>query len=158
MAEPKFKTLPFVEDRQSQHWTYPREMLENGGPYGEALRAADERIRRNRSNITYEQLWQFRGLLVHECEMAKSWRLLWDSGDDPQRAMAGWASTSNESLTDLTRVIGILRTKDRLQGYALRQIFLRAPNSPCRQTTSAPVLCLTLISNLVGLLYQPVGA
>jgi hypothetical protein len=124
MAKLSFKQPPFKEVLKAQRWSYPPSLFTE--TYPQALSSAEAFVRKKRPQISDLDWWHLRSLLVHECEMAKSWRQLWDSKDDPQRATYEWLSGSDESLRSAAKFIDYLRKMDTRQGYDVRDIFFRS--------------------------------
>ena len=136
MSELSFKKVPIREQRKAQRWSYRMELFSDESPYSEALMSAEKVLRQRRPGITIQEWSNFRTLLVHECEMAKDWRSLWDDKVDPQRATSEWVVGSRASLREVIGHINLLRKKDKWQGYDLREAFFRSAQiavSPAEQ-------------------------
>jgi hypothetical protein len=123
-AKLSFKRPPIKEVPRARTWTYNELFFTE--TYAAALSSAEKFVRKERPQTSDQEWLHFRTLLVHECEMAKSWQPLWETKEDPQRATFEWRSSSDQSLGSVTRYINHLRTMDKRQGYDLRNIFFNS--------------------------------
>jgi hypothetical protein len=123
-AKLSFKKPPIKEVQRERSWTYRKSLFTD--TYAVALSSAEKFVRMKRPQTSDQEWLHFRTLLVHECEMAKSWKQLWDSKEDPQRAVSEWLVSSDESLRSVNKFIDYLRKMDNRQGYDLRDIFFRS--------------------------------
>ena len=121
-----FRRPPIREVQSANRWTYDASFFSAESAYFEALRSAELFVKKRRHTFSAADSTKLRTLLVHECEMAKKWELLWISGDDPQRAMANWFNSASSSFGELEKIVEVLRKKDDRQGSELRDIFYRS--------------------------------
>jgi hypothetical protein len=116
-----FKKPPIKEVQGARSWTFEKFLFTE--TYADTLSSAEKLVRTKRPQTSNQEWLHFRTLLVHECEMAKSWKRLWDSKDDPQRAAGEWLNNSDERRRSVNKFIDNLRIMDKRQGYDLRDMF-----------------------------------
>jgi hypothetical protein len=129
----KFKQPPIREVQSAKRWSYDASLFSADSPYFEALRSAELFVSKRRPTLSKADWTKLRTLLVHECEMAKEWQLLWINGDDPQRAMASSFNSASASLDEVEKIVEMLQKKDNRHGSDLRNIFYH-----CAQIAISP--------------------
>ena len=132
----RFASPPISELHRSRSYRYDTELFEQSSPYFEALREAEKLVRRHYPSLTREVWNHLNTLLVHECEQSKLWVQLWDTKNDPQRAIDEWHSLSRDAFLPLISRLSGLNKLDERNGYDLRNAFDRSaqfamsPNEP----------------------------